>query len=184
MRKISRISKERFLDTKTGKNIILNDIVKIIKKGEKVKIVNKKTGKDVTANVLVDIIAKDKVRFEPYILNMAKDVIKGTEEFFEGIFKTPKKSPLLEKTRKNIEKIVDTLVDEGKIASKEAKKISEEMFDTLKKSRERFRKKVKDLINESKEKFTNTTATNEIKKIHKRLDTLEAKVNKVIENMK
>ncbi len=181
MRKISRISKEKFFDTKADKNITLDDIAKIIRKGEKVKIIDKKTGKDITANILADVIAKDKTRVEPVILNMAKDVIKGTEEFFESIFKGQKKSSLLKRTKENMEKIVDTLVDEGKIARKEAGKLSEELFNTLKKSRDKFSKKMGDLISELKEK---SSGKDDIEKIKKRVDTLEVKVNKIIENMK
>jgi len=181
MRKINRISKKKFFDTKTGKNMTLDDIAKIVRKGEKVKIVDKKTGKDITTNVLTEIITEDKTRVEPFILNMAKDVIKETEDFFEGIFKHQGKTPILKKAKENMEEVVNTLVREGKIARKEAGKLSEELFNTLKGSRDKFSKKIGDLISESKEKFS---GKDDVEKLTKRVDTLENKVNKIIENMK
>jgi polyhydroxyalkanoate synthesis repressor PhaR len=180
---VKKYQNRKLYDTKDSCYITLDDIAKMVKRGEEVKVVDNKTKGDVTSIILTQILVEQEKATKSILpLTMLRDIIqKGQGSLFDfiqryvilGVNSTQEKSA-------EAERYINRLVDRGDISKVEGKNLLKEVLDAPSKGQQDFDDFIGNRVtNLVKETTKLNTLQDSIEALQTKLQTLESKVSKL-----
>ena len=180
---VKKYQNRKLYDTKDSCYITLDDIAKMIKRGEEVKVVDNKTKGDVTSIILTQILVEQEKASKSILpLTMLRDIIqKGQGSLFDfiqryvvlGVNSTQEKAA-------EAERYINRLVDRGDLSKTEGKTLLKEVLDAPIKGQEDFDSfigtRVATLVKETS-KLSSIDET--LTALNQKLATLEQKLSKL-----
>lgn len=138
---VKKYQNRKLYDTKDSCYITLDDIAKMVKRGEEVKVVDNKTKNDVTSVILTQILVEQEKSTKSILpLTMLRDIIQhGQGSLFDfiqryvilGVNSTQEKIA-------EAERYINRLVDRGDLSKVEGKNLLKEVVDAPSKGQEEF----------------------------------------------
>ena len=179
---VKKYQNRKLYDTKDSCYITLDDIAKMIKRGEEVKVVDNKTKNDVTSIILTQILVEQEKSSKSILpLTMLRDIIQhGQGSLFDfiqryvilGVNSTQEKTA-------EAERYINRLVDRGDITKVEGKNLLKEVLDAPSKGQQDFDNyigtRVTTLVRETTKL---NTIDDSIHALQTKLQTLEQKLAK------
>ncbi|HLG19494.1 MAG TPA: polyhydroxyalkanoate synthesis regulator DNA-binding domain-containing protein [Bdellovibrionota bacterium] len=130
---IKKYQNRKLYDTKDSCYVTLDEIAKLIKKGEDVCVIDNKTKADVTSIILTQILVDQEKNAKSILpLTMLKDIIQhGQGSLFDFIQRYVLLGFDTEKGRhEEAERYIDRLVARGELSKVEAKNLLKEVLET------------------------------------------------------
>lgn len=182
---IKKYSNRRLYDMSTSKNITLEELAELIASGIDVQVIDNESGEDITNITMAQVIVEleKSKKSQSHITEILKELItSGSTAMVDLVQKTISESvSFFSISKEMVVKFVDKMAKEGKVSVEEKEKIVEELWGTLKDSRNALAQKIKEVMLENKENFV---TREEIKGIEKKIDSLEEKLSKLLEKLR
>ena len=180
---VKKYQNRKLYDTKDSCYITLEDIAKMVKKGEEVKVIDNKTKNDVTSIILTQILVEQEKSTKSILpLTMLRDIIqRGQGSLFDfiqryvilGVNSTQEKTA-------EAERYVDRLVERGDITKTEGKTLLKEVLEAPSKGQADFDSFIGDRVTSVIRETSKINALNDhITALQDRLHTLEQKLSKI-----
>lgn len=180
---VKKYQNRKLYDTKDSCYITLDDIAKMVKRGEEVKVVDNKTKNDVTSVILTQILVEQEKSTKSILpLTMLRDIIQhGQGSLFDfiqryvilGVNSTQEKVA-------EAERYINRLVDRGDLSKVEGKNLLKEVVDAPSKGQEEFDNyigtRVSTLVRETTKL---STIDDSIANLQTKLQNLEAQIAKL-----
>jgi polyhydroxyalkanoate synthesis repressor PhaR len=182
---IKRYSNRRLYDPQANRSITLEDLVRLVKKGTRVKIIESKSEKDITSRVLAQALLTDMKRWKD--TQSKAEIIKMLIAEGEGTVDILKKTYLasvgaFEMTREKAEEIIDTLVKKGEVKRGERADAVSELMDKVNENVKNFKDRVSHEV-ESKLKNMRMARKTDLEELEKKVDSLIEAVAKLEEKI-
>ncbi len=180
---VKKYQNRKLYDTKDSCYITLDDIAKMVKRGDEVKVVDNKTKNDVTSIILTQILVEQEKATKSILpLTMLRDIIqRGQGSLFDfiqryvilGVNSTQEKSA-------EAERYINRLVDRGDLSKTEGKNLLKEVLDAPSKGQQDFDDfigtRVTTLVRETTKL---NSLTDNIEALQSKLQMLEQKLTKL-----
>ena len=178
---IKRYPNRKLYDTEAKRYITLDGIAELIRKGEEVSVIDHTTDEDLTAVTLTQIIFEQEKRNSGFL---PKSVLTGLVRAGGDTLNTLRRnlnSPLelLKHVDEEIEKRLQTLVEQGEMAREEAVALSEKLIAAgQEKSKELFsgQQRLERLLN-----VRGVPSREEVEELTSQIETLSAKIDSLID---
>ncbi len=171
---IRRYQNRKLYDTQRSAYVTLEEIARIIKRGDDVKIVDNKTREDLTSVTLTQIIFEEEKKNKSLLpLGTLKKIIQEggdtIKDFFEKTIDTSVSS--FSKAREGAEKVIDSIKDQL-LPTDDGNILQEVLHKT-----QDFSKKVDEKIKSTLESVAQVShLQNEIRNLQKKISSLEKKL--------
>ena len=187
MKLIKRYKNRRLYDTEASRTITLDDLSRMIKKGQEVKVIDSATEEDITLSVLGRVMVTDLSEWGD--IKESKELLRniiylGGEKSMSILKNTVLASiGVIQVTKAKAEKVIDDLIKKGELDKSSRKKAVMELLEKAEKSTADFKAKIMkeaDKAQKGVSKITkelNWARQSDVKK-------LEAKVNKLAKAIK
>lgn len=180
---VKKYQNRKLYDTKDSCYITLDDIAKMVKRGDEVKVVDNKTKNDVTSIILTQILVEQEKATKSILpLTMLRDIIqRGQGSLFDfiqryvilGVNSTQEKTA-------EAERYINRLVDRGDLSKTEGKNLLKEVLDAPNKGQQDFDDfigtRVTTLVRETTKL---NSLTDNIEALQSKLQMLEQKLTKL-----
>lgn len=180
---VKKYQNRKLYDTKDSCYITLDDIAKMVKRGDEVKVVDNKTKNDVTSIILTQILVEQEKSTKSILpLTMLRDIIqRGQGSLFDfiqryvilGVNSTQEKTA-------EAERYINRLVDRGDLSKTEGKNLLKEVLDAPSKGQQDFDDfigtRVTTLVRETTKL---NSLTDNIEALQSKLQMLEQKLTKL-----
>ncbi len=181
IRIIKKYQNRKLYDTKDSCYITLDEIAKLIKKGEDVTVIDNKTKNDVTSIILTQILVdQEKSQKSILPLSMLKSIIRdGRGSLFDFIQRYVMQSFNSEKESKDeAERYLDKLVSRGEITKTESKTVLKELEGTSQQTFEELKKQIDSVITSTLRDISNLPALeSNINNIYTKLEQIESRLS-------
>ena len=187
LRTIKKYQNRKLYDTKDSCYITLDEIAKLIKKGEDVTVIDNKTKNDVTSIILTQILV-DQEKHQKSILplTMLKNIIRdGRGSLFDFIQRyvimglNSSKEVQDEATR-----YLDRLVSRGELTKTEGKSVLKELEDKNSQSYEELKKEIDEVVTKTlKDIAYLPSLESNINEIYSKLEGIESKITNFEKNL-
>jgi polyhydroxyalkanoate synthesis repressor PhaR len=187
IRIIKKYQNRKLYDTKDSCYITLDEIAKLIKKGEDVTVVDNKTKNDVTSIILTQILVdQEKSQKSILPLSMLKSIIReGRGSLFEFIHRYVilgyNSAP---EDKEEAERYVDRLVSRGEITKTEGKTVLKELEGTQEQSFDELKKQIDEVVSKTLKDISNLPMLeSNITEIYNKLESIETKLSSFEKNI-
>lgn len=181
IRIIKKYQNRKLYDTKDSCYITLDEIAKLIKKGEDVTVIDNKTKNDVTSIILTQILVdQEKSQKSILPLSMLKNIIReGRGSLFDFIQRYVIAGFNSEKDSKvEAERYLDKLVSRGEITKTESKSLLKELEGTKDQSFDELKKQIDQVITSTLKEISNLPSLeSNINEIYSKLQNIETKLS-------
>lgn len=174
---IKKYQNRKLYDTKDSCYITLDEIAKLIQKGEDVVVLDNRTKNDVTSVILTQILVDQEKSHKSILpLSMLKQIIRGGSG---SLFDFIQRYVLLGIESENdvqseAVRYVEQMVNRGEITKAEGKVLVTQLATQNQKNFEEFQARIKQTIEETLRKSTNLSQIEDtISRLHERIDRLE-----------
>lgn len=174
VRVIKKYQNRKLYDTKDSCYITLDEIAKLIKKGEDVVVVDNKTKADVTSIILTQILVDQEKSAKSILpLTMLRDIIQhGQGSLFEFIQRYVLMGIDSEQEKRvEAERYIDRLVTRGDLTKAEGKTLLKEVLDSPEREKVDFDQFIGDRVSTTLKQMTN------MGDLEKSLSTLATKID-------
>jgi polyhydroxyalkanoate synthesis repressor PhaR len=184
-RLIKKYQNRKLYDTESSCYVILEDIAKMIKRGEDIKVVENNSGKEITAVILTEILydqEKNKKSILP--LTMLKNLIaSGSGSIYEFMQKYVFTSfNSIQNLKTDTERYIDRLIQKGELSKNEGRGLLKELTTTAEKGFDEIQTKIDERIKSTISKVksitdiqgTITTLQTKIEGLEKKLKSYSA----------
>jgi len=177
---LKRYSNRRLYDPHLKRNVTLDEVAELVRDGRKVRVLDNQSGEDITVKVLGQSFLATVSSWPDRMksLELLRSLIReGGDSSMEILKKTVLASlGAFEVTRQKAEEIIDSLIQKGEIAKSKRSEAIIEMLDKAQESTKGIKDKVTDDV---------TRVVENMKLAKKKdLDSLEAKVDELIETIR
>lgn len=179
VRIIKKYQNRKLYDTQDSCYITLDEIAKLIKKGEDVTVIDNKTKNDVTSIILTQILVdQEKSQKSILPLSMLKNIIReGRGSLFDFIqryvilgFNSAKES------KEEAERYLDRLVSRGEITKNESKTVMKEIENSSESYNE-FKNQIDEIVTKTLKDISNLPSLeSNINDIYNKLESIESKL--------
>jgi polyhydroxyalkanoate synthesis repressor PhaR len=180
IRIIKKYQNRKLYDTKDSCYITLDEIAKLIKKGEDVTVIDNKTKNDVTSIILTQILVdQEKSQKSILPLSMLKSIIRDSRgSLFDFIQRYVTAGFDSESGSKNeAERYLEKLVSRGEITKTESKSLLKEIEGTQKQSFDELKKQIDSVISSTLREISNLPALeSNINNLYTKLEDSEARI--------
>lgn len=178
---VKKYQNRKLYDTKDSCYITLEDIAKMVKRGEEVKVIDNKTKNDVTSIILTQILVEQEKATKSILpLTMLRDIIqRGQGSLFDfiqryvvlGVNSTEEKSA-------EAERYINRLVDRGDLSKAEGKNLLKEVMDAPIKGQQEFDNFIGDRVSTLIRETTKINSLNDhIAALQDKIQSLEQKLS-------
>lgn len=178
---IKKYQNRRLYDSKTSRTITLKDIAEFITNGEEIKIIDSKTEKDITNITLSQVIVEleKSKKSEKQAVDILKKVIDGSSAAVTDLARKAisESISVFSISKDKVKEVVNKMVKEGKVAREQGTKVTNDIWSAVKTSRNTFTKKLKELMEDKKNKYIKR---DELLKIEKKINSIERKLGEVL----
>lgn len=178
---IKKYQNRRLYDSKTSRTITLKDIAEFITNGEEIKIIDSKTEKDITNITLAQVIVEleKSKKSEKQAVDILKKVIDGSSAAVTDLARKAisESISVFSISKDKVKEVVNKMVKEGKVAREQGTKVTNDIWSAVKTSRNTFTKKLKELMEDKKNKYIKR---DELLKIEKKINSIERKLGEVL----
>jgi len=177
MRTIKKYQNRKLYDTRDSCYITLEEIAKLIQKGEDIVVIDNRTKNDVTSIILTQILVDQEKSHKSILpLSMLKQIIRGgSGSLFEFIQRyvllglESEKEAETEATR-----YIDHMIQRGEITKAEGKALLQELTASYQKNLEAFQNRIRETIEQTLNRNTPLGQLEEtISRMDARLNRLE-----------
>lgn len=180
---VKKYQNRKLYDTKDSCYITLDDIAKMVKRGEEVKVIDNKTKNDVTSVILTQILVEQEKSTKSILpLTMLRDIIQhGQGSLFDfiqryvilGVNSTQEKVA-------EAERYINRLVDRGDLSKVEGKNLLKEVVDAPSKGQEEFDNYIGTRVSTLVRETTKLSSIDDsITNLQTKLQNLEQKLDKL-----
>ena len=177
---IKKYQNRKLYDTRDSCYITLDEIAKLIQKGEDVVVVDNRTKNDVTSIILTQILVDQEKNQKSILpLSMLKQIIRGGSGSLFDFIQRYVVLGMENETESEAEAVryVERMVGRGEITKAEGKVLINQLTTQNQKQGEEFQARIKETIESSIRQTTNLDQIeNKIARLHERLDRLEINV--------
>lgn len=178
---IKKYQNRRLYDSKTSRTITLKDIAEFITNGEEIKIIDSKTEKDITNITLAQVIVEleKSKKSEKQAVDILKKVIDGSSAAVTDLARKAisESISVFSISKDKVKDVVNNMVKEGKVAREQGTKVTNDIWNAVKTSRNTFTKKLKELMEDKENKYIKR---DELLKIEKKINSIERKFGEVL----
>lgn len=180
VRVIKKYPNRKLYDTRASCYVTLEDIGKMIKRGEEVTVLDYKTKADVTAIILTQILYEQEKNKQAILpLTMLKNIImSGSGSIFEFMQKYVLSSlSQAANVKVEAERYIDRLIHKGELTKGEGKSLLKELASSAQKGFDELQHKIDERISNTLQKVSRVSEiqTN-IASLTKKIDKLEKKM--------
>lgn len=177
IRVIKKYQNRKLYDTKDSCYITLDEIAKLIQKGEDITVVENRTKNDVTSIILTQILVdQEKSKKSILPLTMLKQIIRsGTGSLFDFIQRYVLLGIESEAdAQAEAMRYIEHMVTRGEITKAEGKALVSQLAAQAQKNMEEFQNRIRETIEQTLRRATNITQLEDnISRLHERIDRLE-----------
>ena len=182
---IKRYSNRRLYDPQANCSITLEDLVKIIRMGNRVKVIDSKSGRDITSRVLGQALLADMKRWKD--TESKSEIIKLIIAEGEGAVDILKKTYLFglgafEMTREKAEHLIDEMIKKGEVKKGERADAVIELMDKVDENVKTFKDRVSSEVEDKMSRMRVARKT-DLEALEKKVDSLIESVSKLEEKM-
>ena len=173
---IKRYANRRLYDAETSRTITLDDVAECVKSGRDVQVLDNMTGEDITSQVLGQTFLKissenENIELNTFLLTaLIRDITRNPGNFFHKMIQGGIGSSTL--TPEKIEKIAQTLVENGHLESAEKIDYVQKIMDQMKEQSSEVSEKLERGIGVLRSQLSNETDTRKIEELSGKLDEM------------
>lgn len=176
-RTIKKYQNRKLYDTRDSCYITLDEIAKLIQRGEDIVVIDNRTKNDVTSIILTQILVdQEKSQKSILPLSMLKQIIRtGSGSLFDFIQRYVLLGIESEAdAQTEAMRYIEHMVTRGEITKAEGKTLLNQMASQAQKNMEEFQNRIRETIEQTLRRATNLTQLEEnISRLHERIDRLE-----------